>query len=56
MDKFLENKKLPKVTQEERDTVIGLYLLQKLHLICKTFPQENCKPDGFPGEFCKNLK
>lgn len=30
MDKFLENK-LPKVTQEERDTVIGLYLLQKLY-------------------------
>lgn len=31
MDKFLENNKLPKVTQEERDTVIGLYLLQKLY-------------------------
>ena len=52
MDAFLENLKLPKLKQEERESLNRPITKKEFEAVIKNLPRHKSPgPDGFPGEF-----
>ena len=57
MDEFRERYNLPKLNQEERENLNRPITSMEIETGIKSFPgNESPGPDGFIGEFIKNLE
>ena len=57
MDKFLETYNLPKLNQEEPESLNRLIIAGKIEIVIKKLPAHKSPgPDGFTGEFYKTFK
>ena len=57
MDKLLEKYNLPKLSQEETENLSGLITSMEIETVIKNLPTNKSPgPNGFTGEFYKNLK
>ena len=56
MDAFLESQKLPKLEEEEIETLNRPISREEIQAVIKNFPRHKSPgPDGFPGEFHQML-
>ena len=57
MDAFLENHKLPKLEQEEIESLKRPITSKEIEAVIKNLSRHKTPgPDGFPGEFYQTLK
>ena len=57
IDKFLEKYKLPKLNEEEAESLNRPITPDELETVIKKFPiRKSPGPDGFTGEFCRAFK
>ena len=57
MDQFLETYSLPRLSQEEMDTLSRPTTSRKIEFVIKRLSKKKSPwPDGFTGEFCKALR
>ena len=57
MDTFLENYNLPKLNEEEAETLKRPIIADKIEAVMKKLPTHKSPgPDGFTGEFYKAFK
>ena len=57
MEEFLEKYSLPKLTQEEIQNLNKPITSMEVETVIKNLPtNKNPRPDGFTGEFYKNLE
>ena len=57
LDKFLEKYNFPKLNQEEIKNLYKLMTSKEIENIIRNFPTNKSPgPDGFIGEFIKNLE
>ena len=57
MDKFLEKQNLPKVNEEEAESLNRLVMPDKIETVIKKLPTHKSPgPDGFTGEFYRVFK
>ena len=57
MDKFLEKYNLPKLNQEEIENLSRPITSMEIEAVIKNLPtNKSPRPDGFTGEFTKNLE
>ena len=57
MDKFLEKNNFPKLNQEEIENPSRPITSMEIETVIKNLPtNKNPRPDGFTGEFYKNLE
>ena len=57
MDKFLEKYNFPKLDQEEIENLNRHITSMEIETVIKNLPtNKNPRPDGFTGEFYKNLE
>ena len=57
MDKFLEKYNLPKLNEEEAESLNRTVTLDEIETVIKNLPtHKSLGPDGFTGEFYKAFK
>ena len=57
MDTFLEKYNLPKLNEEEAESLNRPITVDKIEAVIKIFPtHKSPRPDGFTGEFYKTFK
>ena len=57
MDKFLEKFNLPRLNQEEIETMNNPVTSTEIESVIKNLPKNKCPgPDGFTGDFCQTFR
>ena len=57
MDKFLEKYNLPKLNEEEAESLNRPMTADKIEVVIKKLPTHKCPgPDSFTGEYHKHLR
>ena len=57
MDRFSEKFNLPRLNQEETETMNNSIIKTEIEAVIKNFPKNKSPgPDGFTGEFCQTFR